>query len=160
MKLLTVEATESGNCLTGSPKAQKNFNLFISWYMENQTKQFFESMVGEYNHAIELCVPRYDEMLWAIMYYLPSCWKPVNILELGCGSGNLSELVAQTFPHAKLCLIDQSEKFLSSCSSRLRKYKSIQYLQWVIFVRWTLNPRLLTSWSRVLLFTTLLIKKS
>ena len=67
--------------------------------MEKKAKQFFDSMVGEYDHAIELCVPRYDEMLWAIMYYLPSGWKPQNILELGCGSGNLSEFgVRRPFP--------------------------------------------------------------
>lgn len=96
--------------------------------MEKKAKQFFDSMVDEYDQAIELCVPRYDEMLWAILYYLPSGWKPLNILELGCGSGNLSELVAKTFPHANLCLIDLSEKFLSSCRLRLRKYKTIQYI--------------------------------
>ena len=97
--------------------------------MKTKAKQFFDSMVDEYNHAIELCVPRYDEMLWAIMFYLPSDWKPINILELGCGSGNLSTLIMKTFPHAHLSLIDQSEKFLNSCQLRLRKYKTIQYIR-------------------------------
>ncbi|MGB0909140.1 MAG: class I SAM-dependent methyltransferase [Nitrospirales bacterium] len=96
--------------------------------MEKKSKQFFDSIVEGYDQAIELCVPRYDEMLWAIVYYLPSGWKPLNILELGCGSGNLSELVAKMFPRANLCLIDQSEKFLSSCRSRLQKYKTIEYI--------------------------------
>ncbi len=96
--------------------------------MEKSTKQFFDSMVGEYNHAIEICVPRYDEMLWAIVYYLPSGWNPQNILELGSGSGNLSELIVKRFPHADLCLIDQSEKLLNTCRSRLRRYNGIQYV--------------------------------
>ena len=92
-----------------------------------KAEQFFDAMVSEYDRAIELCVPRYEEMLWAIVYYLPSGWKPRNILELGCGSGNLSELVSKTFPHTDLCLIDRSDKFLSSCRSRLGRYKTIQY---------------------------------
>ena len=97
--------------------------------MKNNSKQFFDTMAPEYNAAIDLCVPRYHEMLWSILYYLPSNWKPKTVLELGCGSGNLSELVKSSFPNSMLFLVDLSEKILQSCRSRLGSDNSIQYLQ-------------------------------
>lgn len=76
--------------------------------MDESPHQFFEGISGEYTAAIDRCVPRYREMLGAILHYLPSGWTPARILELGCGSGNLSELVCRKFSNASLRLVDFS----------------------------------------------------
>jgi hypothetical protein len=33
--------------------------------------QFFDALTGEYTTVIERCFPRYQEMLWALLDYLP-----------------------------------------------------------------------------------------
>ena len=49
---------------------------------------YFDEFV-KYDQAIKKWVPCYDEMLNSIVFYTPD--KNVNnILDLGCGSGNLA----------------------------------------------------------------------
>lgn len=95
--------------------------------MDESLREFFDSISGRYTEAIDRCVPRYREMLWAILHYLPAEWTPTRILELGCGSGNLSELVCRAFPDASIRLVDFSGRLLDQCKSRLTRYRGIEY---------------------------------
>ncbi len=44
-----------------------------------------------------------------------------NILELGCGTGNLTNLLSQRFPEAKIKAVDISEKMLKVAESKINK---------------------------------------
>lgn len=81
--------------------------------------QFFNALTPEYAAAIERCFPRYREMLWALLDYLPPLPRVDRILELGPGTGNLSVLLAEKFPAATLDLIDVSPDSLDVCRNRL-----------------------------------------
>ncbi len=81
--------------------------------------EFFDSIAGDYESAIERCFPRYPEMLWALLEYLPTSLKNPRILELGCGTGNLSVLLAQRFPASAITLVDLSADSLANCQRRL-----------------------------------------
>lgn len=83
--------------------------------MPVSSHEFFEEISDEYASAIDRCVPRYQEMLWAVLHYLPAGWTPTRILELGCGSGNLSDRVCRKFPQASVRLVDFSGKLLEQC---------------------------------------------
>ena len=52
--------------------------------------QFFDALSDDYTRTIERCFPRYREMLWALLDYLPRKPQVASVLELGCGTGNLS----------------------------------------------------------------------
>lgn len=80
--------------------------------------RFFDAMAGDYATAILRCFPRYNEMLWALLDYLPS-QEPRRILELGCGTGNLSVLLAERFPQAQITLVDLSAHSIAVCRQRL-----------------------------------------
>ena len=95
--------------------------------MDESARQFFENISSQYTAAVDRCVPRYREMLWAILHYLPTDWTPGRILELGCGSGNLSELLRHRFPDASIRLVDFSGKLLEQCKNRLASDDGIQY---------------------------------
>lgn len=95
--------------------------------MDESPRQFFDEISDEYTLAIDRCVPRYREMLWAILRYLPTGWTPARILELGCGSGNLSELVGRRFPTASIRLVDFSGRLLEQCRSRLAGHGGVEY---------------------------------
>lgn len=81
--------------------------------------QFFDSLTDEYAGAIERCFPRYQEMLWALLDYLPDDLAPGNILELGSGTGNLSVLLAERYPESTLHIVDVSAESLTVCRNRL-----------------------------------------
>ena len=90
-------------------------------------REFFEEISAQYTAAIDRCVPRYREMLWAILHYLPTGWTPTRILELGCGSGNLSELLCRRFPGTSIRLVDFSGRLLQECSGRLSEFGNLEY---------------------------------
>lgn len=80
---------------------------------------FFDSLSDDYTATIERCFPRYREMLWALLNYLPPGNPAPSILELGSGTGNLTVLLAERFPHSTIDIVDLSAESLSVCKSRL-----------------------------------------
>ena len=83
------------------------------------TKEFYDEFSSQYTEAILKCVPRYEEMLTTLFRYIPDGFSPKNILELGCGTGNLSSLIVRHFPEAKLTAVDISGEIISECKDRL-----------------------------------------
>jgi ubiquinone/menaquinone biosynthesis C-methylase UbiE len=78
---------------------------------------YFGSMVESYDSLIRRAVPRYDEMTARLIDYLPR--ESRSILELGCGTGNLSLLLARSFPTASLTLVDGSPDMIALTRSRI-----------------------------------------
>src|SRR5688572_24084273 len=65
---------------------------------------YFGSMVESYDSLIRRCVPRYAEMTDRLLDYLPA--KAERVLELGCGTGNLSLRLAARYPDAAITFVD------------------------------------------------------
>ena len=87
---------------------------------------FFDSLTDDYTATIERCFPRYREMLWALLDYLPTFqWS--SILELGAGTGNLTFLLTERFSNAKITTVDVSGKSLDVCRERLGD--QVEYLE-------------------------------
>jgi tRNA (cmo5U34)-methyltransferase len=93
----------------------------------SSVEQFYNAVSKDYNKFINHAVPRYPEMLWAIFQYIPKDLKPERVLELGCGTGNLSELIVKTYPKSEKVLVDISEEVLSRCKNRLEDNDRIEY---------------------------------
>ncbi len=81
--------------------------------------RFFDSLTDDYTSTIERCFPRYREMLWALLDYLPANMQVESILELGTGTGNLTGLLAERYPDAIITAVDVSADSLDACRSRL-----------------------------------------
>ena len=100
--------------------------------------QFFDALTDEYSGAIERCFPRYREMLWALLDYLPAELggaataapdpeRSGRILELGSGTGNLTVLLAQRYPEANIDAVDVSADSLAVCRQRLGQHRRLEY---------------------------------
>ncbi|HEY9746836.1 MAG TPA: class I SAM-dependent methyltransferase, partial [Oculatellaceae cyanobacterium] len=81
---------------------------------------FFDQFSSEYDQSIRRLIPQYQE----IFETLVSCSfvdrkAPLEILELGCGSGNLSLMVAHLFSNARLTLVDLSGEMLAQAKAKL-----------------------------------------
>ncbi len=88
--------------------------------------QFFDGLAEEYNEVIDRCFPRYREMLQTVVDYVPPLSARPRIVELGCGTGNLSRLILDRFPTASLTLVDISGDSLQVCRRLFGKGSSGQ----------------------------------
>jgi trans-aconitate 2-methyltransferase len=83
---------------------------------------YFASMVESYDSLIRRAVPRYDEMVAQLLEYLPP--DAQSLVELGCGTGNLSLRLLATFPRATLSFVDASPEMIALTRSRVDQEKS------------------------------------
>lgn len=97
---------------------------------QNSTKDvdtFYNSISKSYTESIRRCVPEYEEMLKSIILYLNPNFNPKTILELGCGTGNLTQLVHHRFPNATITAVDISAECINECKSRI-KSSAVEYV--------------------------------
>jgi trans-aconitate 2-methyltransferase len=73
--------------------------------------------VTEFDSSIRQLLPYYDEMLGAIARCLPT--DASRILELGCGTGELSLKVMECCPSAQLVGIDYSPRMITFVRSKI-----------------------------------------
>ena len=107
-----------GNPAAEPPSFEAGHNTENGFTMTNVGK-FFDVLSDDYTATIERCFPRYREMLWAILDYLPTGFRAESILELGAGTGNLTVLVQDAFPDATVRAVDVSAESLDICQNRV-----------------------------------------
>lgn len=91
-------------------------------------EHFYNLISSDYTEMLARLVPRYREMLWMILDYVPKDLNPKRIVDLGCGTGNLSEGILNQYPEAEVLAVDLSESILKEASLRLKNYPNITYL--------------------------------
>lgn len=90
--------------------------------VDGSASDYFGAMVGSYDSLIRRSVPRYDEMTERLVEYLPR--DSARVLELGCGTGNLSIRIGARFPHGLLTLVDGSGEMIALTRSRLEQARA------------------------------------
>lgn len=86
--------------------------------LASTASQYFGAMVESYDSLIRRAVPRYAEMTDRLVEYLPG--EAEHVLELGCGTGNLSLRLAQRFPQARLTFLDASPEMVDLTRLRIQ----------------------------------------
>ena len=97
--------------------------------MLDTVTNFYNDLSSEYTALIAKCVPKYDEMLFNLFCYLPADFKPKRVLDLGCGTGNLTALIAANFPEAEIYALDISPDILKQCQKRFSNKTNIFYIE-------------------------------
>ena len=82
---------------------------------ESSTEEFYNDLASSYNDIIYRCAPRYEEMQATLVEYIPKDLCPLRILDLGCGTGNLTIRVLDAFPTASVVALDLSAEILEVC---------------------------------------------
>jgi tRNA (cmo5U34)-methyltransferase len=77
---------------------------------------------GAYDRRIRRFVPYYEEMMDSVL----DCWagqeSDFDALELGCGTGNLSQRLLDKNPGCRLTAVDLVEEMAEACRIRLAAY--------------------------------------
>lgn len=74
-------------------------------------------MIEGYDSLIRRCVPRYEEMTERLVEYLPA--EAERVLELGCGTGNLSLRLTERYPRASITFVDASPEMVELTRARI-----------------------------------------
>lgn len=98
---------------------------FISANVNKQlVKRRFERHAKEYDGYAEVQRVMAKKLTDRICHSVRNAFRisrPVRILDIGCGTGMLSECLARAFPGAELTLVDLSPRMLDQACTKLRR---------------------------------------
>ncbi len=86
-------------------------------HLPSTASEYFGEMAASYDSLIRRAVPRYDEMQARLIDYMPG--RALSIVELGCGTGNLTLAVALRYPEGRLTVADASPEMIEIARTRL-----------------------------------------
>lgn len=91
---------------------------------KRQIKQFNRASLT-YDHHAEL----YRKIAYRLLIQIDcSQWQPARILDLGCGTGYLTHLLLDRFPHAKIIAVDIAEKMVQTARENLDGQTRVEWL--------------------------------
>ena len=83
-------------------------------------KAAFDRSARDYDETRRLLIPKFDDLYGTAIEQLPeSGSSPLVILDLGAGTGLLSEMVLQARPGSRMTLVDMSGEMLAQARDRL-----------------------------------------
>ncbi|MGL5061592.1 MAG: class I SAM-dependent methyltransferase [Microcoleus sp.] len=84
----------------------------------------FEQAALEYDSLIPRIIPYYREQQDLMLQLIPFASNAkIKVLDLGAGTGILSSLILQAFPHADVTAFDMAENMLKICQANLSSFQ-------------------------------------
>jgi len=74
----------------------------------------------EFDTGIRELLPKYDELLETIVRCVPA--ESRAVLDLGCGTGELSLKLLRTYPHVRVVAVDYSPRMLAVAIAKMKKW--------------------------------------
>jgi tRNA (cmo5U34)-methyltransferase len=94
-------------------------------FMSHSVESHLQLQVTEYDELIRRFIPRYDEMLdEAVNLVRESFVGAGEFVELGIGTGSLTERVIKAIPKAQIIGIDADPKMLGEAARRLSSHQN------------------------------------
>ncbi len=90
-------------------------------------KKHFNREAENFDKQVQKNIPCYNEMLEALINAIPDDKEELKILDLGCGTGNITQKVLERFPHARVTCLDLSENMIEIAKYKLSEYE-IEYI--------------------------------
>ncbi len=85
----------------------------------------FQGQAEDYDGLIPKIIPYYHEQNEILLNLIPfDADAKLKALDLGAGTGILSELVLTSFPKSKVTAFDLSDKMVKICSEKLRAFEN------------------------------------
>ena len=93
-----------------------------------KVKRHFEREAERFDKCFFRVAPFYREAINALVLGLPfKSGKGRRIIDLGCGTGNVTLAVKKRYPEASMVCIDLAENMLELAETKLRRYNDIEY---------------------------------
>ncbi len=91
-------------------------------------KTHFNNEAESFDKIVQKNIACYDEMLTALINAIPDNKKNPKILDLGCGTGNITLKALGRFPEAEVTCLDLSENMIEIAKNKLSDYEKVNYI--------------------------------
>lgn len=97
---------------------------------QDAIKNFFQEEASRWDGMTRRYEPRYDEMLDEVLSRAILPDNDCNVLELGCGTGNLTERFLRKYPRANFICLDTSSQMLQLAAAKLESFPNrVEFLE-------------------------------
>ena len=94
-----------------------------------QVKKHFEKEAEVFDIIIRTLIPYYEDMIHSLVLALPFHEKEmIKVLDLGCGTGNISMILKERFPKAFITCVDLAENMIKMARLKLSSYNNVEFL--------------------------------
>ncbi len=94
----------------------------------NQVKEHFEAEAHEFDQIMLKLIPYYPAMIDALVSAVPfESDRSIRVLDVGSGTGNITERVLRRFPSARGTCLDFSEKMIAISRHKLRAFPNVNF---------------------------------
>ncbi|MEM8604239.1 MAG: class I SAM-dependent methyltransferase [Cyanobacteria bacterium P01_H01_bin.121] len=95
---------------------------------------------SDFDPGIRTLLPQYDDMLDAIVRCLPS--NISHVLDLGCGTGELTLKILQAYPTAHVTAVDYAASMLAKAQAKIAAQGFAEQATWIEldFGQWAEHP--------------------
>lgn len=91
----------------------------------NAAKIFFESEAKKFDNVIPLLIPFYNDIYNILIDSIPFYRNmPINVLDIGCGTGTFAKIIKEKFPYAKITCLDFAKNMIDIAKEKLNAYKN------------------------------------
>ncbi len=105
-----------------------NRNVSDNHIPQNDIEYKFNKYASNYDGSRKQLIPCFSEFYETVIKIIPfKHSEKFSILDIGAGTGLLTELIANKFNKAQITLIDISAEMLSIAQERLKQYKGISF---------------------------------
>ena len=88
----------------------------------------FRSQAGDYPELMRRIIPAYEAQQQFMLSLLPADWnRPLHVLDLGCGPGEMASLILSRYPSAQLALLDLTDEMIECCQVRFGNDPRVTY---------------------------------
>jgi tRNA (cmo5U34)-methyltransferase len=92
-------------------------------------KDSFQNISKEYDKAIINFIPYYNEMVRILIESIPyNNEDEIRVLDLGCGTGNITKKIKDKFPNAHINCLDLVEEMIQLSKTKLKDYEDIDFV--------------------------------
>ncbi len=96
----------------------------------DRVQKHFEEEAAEFDGIILRLIPRYAEMVDALVSALPfEPGRPIRVTDLGCGTGSVAARVLKSFPNASITCVDIAANMLEMAKGKLSGNPAVRFVQ-------------------------------
>ena len=95
----------------------------------DEIKQHFEAEARDFDGIILTLIPDYRRMVEALVAAIPfESAAPLRAIDLGCGTGTVTQAVVDAFPNAHVTCLDLAENMIAMAQSKMADFPQVSYV--------------------------------